>query len=162
MRGRPPQPTNIARLVGNRRSLGKNPLDAAFAVPVAPMWLTDEAKNEWDQIVPVLARMRVISDADQIALAMLADALSHWKAMGAHIKKFGHTFPIRDKNGTAIAFRRNTAVSIHIQYGLLVQQLLGQFGMTPSARARISNDDTKETDLIFSRTAYAARSLEMD
>ena len=154
MRGRTPKPVQLSKLSGDRRAMARNPLEMPFAVPVSPAWLSDEAKNEWDEIVPVLARMRVISEADKIAIAQLADALSRWKHIGANIKKSGgYAHPIKDRNGVTVGLRRNPMVSMHIEYGLVVQKLLSQFGMTPSARARLTEDGKEETDFIFSRIA---------
>lgn len=153
MRGRTPKPVNLSRLAGNRRAMSKNNLDVPFSIPVCPEWLTEEAKDEWEELVPVLARMRVISDADKIAIGQLADALSRWKHIGGEIKRIGYVHPIKDRNGVTVGLRRNPMVGMHIEYGLVVQKLLGQFGMTPSARARLADDGKEETDFIFSRIA---------
>lgn len=153
MRGRTPKPVNLSRLAGDRRAMSRNSLELPFAIPAPPDWLTEEAKAEWDELLPILARMRVISEADRIAIGQLADALSRWKAIGAMIKKYGYVHNVHNKQGTVVAFKRNPLVGMHIEYGLVVQKLLGQFGMTPSARARLTDDGKEETDFIFSRIA---------
>jgi P27 family predicted phage terminase small subunit len=153
MGGRNPRPKNLSELAGNRRALARNSVEMPLAIPVSPPWLTDEAKNEWDQIVPVLVRMRVLTEADQIAVAMLADYLARWKLMGERIKQFGYIQSVKDKNGKHVRFIRSPHITMHLEFGIVVQRLLSQFGLTPSARARLSEDGKKEQDNIFSRIA---------
>jgi len=152
--GRNPKPVPLARLSGDRRVAARNPVDMPFAVPVAPNWLTKEASREWDEITPVLARMRVLTEADRIALAQLCDYLARWKHAAAMIDKQGYAYPVKDAGGRVIAVKRSPYVAIHLEYGVMIQRLLSQFGMTPSARARITqNEATKEATNIFSRLA---------
>jgi len=151
MRGRTPRPANLAKLSGDRRALKRKTLDLPFAIPCAPMWLTPEAKNEWDEIVPVLARMRVISDADKIAIALLADALARWKYLTEQIKIHGYVHEILGRNGLVERVVRSPHITMHIEYGQIVQKMLIQFGLTPSARARITSNEQKEKDFTFSR-----------
>lgn len=152
MNGRPPKPQSLAVLSGNRRRKGKG-LDLPLAVPPVPAWLSDDAKAEWAEVTHLLSGMRVISDADAIALAQLADFMSKWKRAAEQVNKIGMVLPIRDAAGTVISFRRNPYVTMHLEYGLMVQRLLAQFGMTPSARARLVNGEAQATDNIFSRIA---------
>ena len=153
---RNPRPTNLSLLAGDRRAAGRQSIDLPLAIPVSPPWLTDEAKLEWDEITPVLARMRVLTEADQIAVAMLSDYLARWKAMGEQLKKIGYIYPIKDREGKVVAMKRTPQVSIHLEYGLIVQKLLSQFGLTPSARASLSSVGKTETqNIIFSRTMFA-------
>lgn len=152
MRGRTPKPAILARLAGDRRALKKNSVELPFAIPVAPDWLSAEAKAEWDELTPMLARMRVMTEADKIALAQLADTIARWKYVGEKLK---HTYvlPVKDSSGEVVTFRRSPLVSIHMEYGLIIQKILIQFGLTPSARARLVNDEKTEIDTVFSRRA---------
>lgn len=152
MNGRPPKPQALAALSGSRRRKGKG-LDLPLAVPSVPVWLSDDAKQEWAEVTHLLSGMRVICDADSIALAQLADFMAKWKRAAEQVNKIGMVIPIRDASGTVTGFRRNPYVTMHLEYGLMVQRLLAQFGMTPSARARLVNGEAQATDNIFSRIA---------
>lgn len=100
-----------------------------------------------------LQQMRVVSDADQIALAQLADYLAKWKRAAQKVDQIGLVIGVRAPDGSNMSFKRNPFVTMHLEYGLMVQRLLAQFGMTPSARARLINGEAQATDTIFSRIA---------
>ena len=152
MNGRPPKPNAIAALSGDRRRRGKG-LDLPLATPDVPEWLSQEARDEWAVLAHMLSSMRVLSEVDGIALAQLADYLTKWKQAAQQVAKLGMVLPIRDASGTVVSFKRNPYVTMHLEYGLMVQRLLAQFGMTPSARARLMNGEAQATDTIFSRIA---------
>jgi P27 family predicted phage terminase small subunit len=152
MNGRPPKPQALAALSGDRRRKGKG-MDLPLAVPDVPDWLSEEAKTEWATVTHLLSTMRVVSEVDCIALAQLADYMAKWKRAAEQVSKIGMVIPIRDAAGTVTGFRRNPYVTMHLEYGLMVQRLLSQFGMTPSARARLMNGEAQATDNIFSRIA---------
>ena len=44
------------------------PINFARSAPEAPDWLPDEARAEWDRIVPELTRMRLIKPIDRATL----------------------------------------------------------------------------------------------
>jgi phage terminase small subunit len=76
--GRPPKPTALKILQGNP---GKRPLNRAeptleIADPERPEHLDEVACQEWDRLVPVLKRMRVLTEADRIALGNLCQTYS--------------------------------------------------------------------------------------
>ena len=152
MRGRPAKPQALAALAGDRRRRGKG-LDLPIAAPNVPDWLSQEARDEWAVLAHLLSSMRVLSEVDGIALAQLADYLAKWKQAAQQVAKLGMVLPIRDASGTVVSFKRNPYVTMHLEYGLMVQRLLAQFGMTPSARARLMNGEAQATDTIFSRIA---------
>jgi P27 family predicted phage terminase small subunit len=154
MRGRVPRPAALAKLAGDRRAQARQSLELPAAIPVAPEWLDDDARREWCEIVPVLARMKVLTEADRFAVAQLADYLARYKHCGEMVRKLGYAFAQRDDSGKVIGMKRNPYVSMHLDYGSAVQKLLVQFGMTPSARSRItSNEQAKAVSNIFSRIA---------
>ena len=152
MNGRPPKPQALASLSGDRRRKGKG-LDLPLAIPHVPDWLSEDAKTEWASLTHLLSTMRVISEVDCVALAQLSDFMAKWKRAAEQVSKIGMVIPIRDADGTVTGFRRNPYVTMHLEYGLMVQRLLAQFGMTPSARARLMNGEAQATDNIFSRIA---------
>lgn len=152
MNGRPPKPQALAALSGDRRRKGKG-MDLPLAVPDVPDWLSEEAKTEWATVTHLLSTMRVVSEVDSIALAQLADYMAKWKTAAQQVSKIGMVVMIRDESGRVTGYRRNPFVTMHLEYGLMVQRLLSQFGMTPSARARLMNGEAQATDNIFSRIA---------
>ena len=73
LRGPPPQPTSLRVLYGNP---GKRPINGREPQPrtkrpQCPDYLDDAARQEWRRLVPILSRMRVLTEADGIALGSL-------------------------------------------------------------------------------------------
>ena len=73
LRGPAPKPRALAIAEGNP---GKRPLNGFEPEPrrkrpKCPDYLDDEAKREWRRLVPILERMRVLTEADGLALAGL-------------------------------------------------------------------------------------------
>ena len=73
LRGPAPIPTAIRRYEGNP---GKRPLNVwepqpKTVRPAMPRHLDEIARKEWKRLCPMLERMRVLSEADGIALANL-------------------------------------------------------------------------------------------
>lgn len=124
-----------------------------IAVPEAPEWLSEDARAAWDELAAILAPMRVVSPSDAVSLAQLAEYLAQWKAATASLAKYGPVLPTRDENGKITGFRRSPYVSLQIEYGLMLRRLMAEFGMTPSARSRLTEANGKEQEeaALFSR-----------
>lgn len=117
MTGRPPKPTALRVLAGNP---GKRPLNDREPTPGAldltpPAELSAEAVPQWNRIAPMLAKCGVLRQTDR-------DILTHY--CEAYVVHYAN---IRAGK---------------INVGLLGQmrQMLGELGMTPSARSRIIAD----------------------
>ena len=78
-RGPAPIPTAIRIMEGNpgkRPLTGREPQPAAGVEPRCPDHLDKDARKEWRRLVPILLRMRVLTEADGYALANLCQAYS--------------------------------------------------------------------------------------
>lgn len=125
MTGRPSKPTALKLLAGNP---GKRPLNDREPDPGAldltpPAELSAEAVPQWNRIAPMLAKCGVLKQSDRDILAHYCEAY-------------------------VVHYANIRAGKINV--GLLGQmrQMLGELGMTPSARSRIVVDkpsgDAKE------------------
>src|SRR5882672_4123384 len=77
-RGPAPKPTALKRAEGNP---GKRPLNHSEpqprpTAPRCPDHLDERAKKEWKRLVPILRRMKVLTEADWMALANLCQTWS--------------------------------------------------------------------------------------
>ena len=156
MAGPPPKPTAQLRLTGTwrgKKRQGEPKVD--IAVPDAPDWLSDEAKEAWEELASVLAPMMVVSPSDAISLAQLAEYLAQWKKATAALKRYGEVMPTRDENGKIVGFRRSPWVAMQMEYGLMLRRLMAEFGMTPSARARLGSNGEDPKEALFSRKPKA-------
>lgn len=125
MTGRPSKPTALKLLAGNP---GKRPLNDLEPNPGAldltpPAELSADAVPQWNRIAPMLAQCGVLKQSDRDILAHYCEAY--------------------------VVFYEGVRAG-KINVGLLGQmrQMLGEMGMTPSARSRIIADkpvgDAKE------------------
>ena len=141
-RGRKPKPTAIKLLEGNP---GCRPLNRAepkpTGVPVCPDWLEDEAKAEWERMGGILADMGVLTEVDTMAFAGYCQAYARWKEAEEFISRHGSI--IRTPNGY---LQQVPQVSIAQTNLKIMLKFCEEFGLTPSARSRISaNKSTEET-----------------
>src|SRR5712691_9457498 len=85
-RGPIPKPSAIARAEGNpgKRRLNDCEPQPRATTPRCPDHLDAEAKKEWKRLVPVLRRMRVLTEADWMTLANLCQI---WSTMVQAQKK---------------------------------------------------------------------------
>src|ERR1700676_2400687 len=73
MSGPPPQPTALRVIRGNpsHRPLNTDEPKPGEFDAEPPDTLNDDGKKEWTRIVPILKRMRILTEADYLALGNL-------------------------------------------------------------------------------------------
>lgn len=155
MPGPPPKPTAALRLSGSwRANTRKGEPTLPVETPECPAWLEGKARDTWPELVQLLAPMRVLTKADGLALAQFAEYLARWKDCTAAVTRFGEVLPIRDDEGNVVSFKRSPYTTLQMEYGVMLNRAMQQFGLTPSARARLSQpNEAKQIDAIFSRKA---------
>ncbi len=122
--GRPPKPTVLRVLEGNR---GKRPLrkePKATGVPECPTWLSREAKVEWRRVVPALMTMGLVGGIDQAALAAYCQSWARWRGLEEAL----------DGDPTD----RNLHLMASKAKGDL-RSFLIEFGLTPVSRSRMAS-----------------------
>ena len=136
-RGPSPTPTNALKLRGSWRAKSrKNEPDVDVEKPLLPSWLTADAKIVWRQLSRDLESMGVLAKVDKNVLIRYCDMFARWKKCAAYIAKNGEANEII--TGKSVYRQQHPEVGI---YNKLTQQLLRieqEFGLTPSARSRIS------------------------
>jgi P27 family predicted phage terminase small subunit len=146
-RGRKPTPTHLKLVTGNpgKRALPKRePQIAALPpdveVPV-PAHLCDEAKVEWGRIITGLQAVGLVTTVDRGALAACCQAYGRWvqaeRALStmAEQDQLTKALMIRTRGGNAI---QNPLVGTANRAMELYLKAAAEFGMTPSARSRVS------------------------
>src|SRR5438309_10891663 len=133
-RGPAPKPTAIKRLEGNpgKRKLNEAEPKPMMGVPECPDYLDDIAKKEWGRLTTILTAMRVLTEADYIALANLCQAYS--TLMDAH----------RPLNKTVVRFKTKSGyiqqspllATIHTQT-TIVNNVLRGLRLTAPSRTRV-------------------------
>lgn len=140
--GRPPKPTALKILHGNP---GKRPLNPDEPKPNAkepekPAALTEEAAAYWDNLVPILLGMRVLTEADGIALGMICSDLAECDEIAAAIAKTGKLI----KNDLSGAIKVNPLCGLEAELKRRISAGLSNFGMNPVARTKVQTTSASE------------------
>ena len=77
-RGPIPKPTELEILEGRpgHRPINRNEPKPRSGAPRCPDHLDERAKKQWKHLAPMLCRLRVLTEADGMALANLCQAYS--------------------------------------------------------------------------------------
>ena len=139
-RGPKPTPTAVLKLRGSTLVTKRRQTSEAqgpSGTPDRPDWLNDVAKATWDDLVPILEGMGVLTRADGNALARYCRLWSRWRKAEAFIDEKGDMFPLRGDDGKVKCFQQWPQVAIAHKLAQQLTRLEQEFGLTPSARARI-------------------------
>lgn len=138
-RGPAPTPSAILRdrgsWRGKRNKAEPAPLKKA---PLCPKWFDKDRRAVWKQVVPMLAKMGVLTVADGAALERYCDAIVRWRKASALLAEKGEVFTVRGDDGKVKYIQQLPYVSIVAGLAALLANIEAQFGMTPSARTRIT------------------------
>jgi P27 family predicted phage terminase small subunit len=136
MRGRKPTPTALHLLRGNPGKRARNLLEPTPPVVPdmpPPAWLSEPAQVEWHRLAPVLGRLGVLTETDTDALAAYCEAWVTWKQATQRLRQFGLVVKTKDTEMPIIS----PYVKIAHHAMAQMRAFLVEFGMTPSARARV-------------------------
>lgn len=133
-RGPIPKPTVIKRAEGNpgKRPLNRYEPQPRAAVPRCPEHLDERAKKEWKRLVPVLRRMKVLTEADWMALANLCQTWSTLVKAQEKLTEVGILY--KSPSGFIM---QSPLLAIVNQCVETITKLSREFGLTPAARSRI-------------------------
>ena len=139
-RGPPPEPTHVRLLKGNpgKRRINEHEPQPEKATPPCPRWLTPEARKAWKRITTLLRKMGLLTIAEEDALVTYAQTFARWKAAEEFLAKHGDVYPIRDEQGRVKYMQQFPQVAIARNLALLLKSYQQEFGLTPSARSRLS------------------------
>ena len=143
--GRKPKPTHLKILGGETRpsQVNYNEPTAKVGVAPAPEWLSARAAELFDQISATLNGMGIASPDDKHALALLASRLEEVELMTAAIEDGGRTYTSESESGAKMV-RARPEVAMRNEAMRHAQSLLAEFGLTPSARSKVSVGKPKE------------------
>jgi len=143
-RGPAPKPSALKRLEGNpgKRKLPENePMPAQLSNLKPPSFLLPLAKKEWKRIVPTLNDLGLLSDLDVSGLAAYCNAYATWVDALGQIKAKGAIIPA--PNGYPMP---SPYIKISRDAQGEMMSWLKEFGMTPSARSRVTVDPGEEEE----------------
>lgn len=134
-RGPAPKPTALKILEGNpgHEKLNRSEPKPQPVAPKCPSWLDAEAKREWERISPALERLGLLTEIDGAAMAGYCASYGLW----VKCKKVLHHKGLTFKTASGYLMPR-PEVAIGNRALIEVRAFCVQFGLTPSARARMS------------------------
>jgi P27 family predicted phage terminase small subunit len=147
LRGPAPKPSALEAGEGNpgKRRINKLEPKPSETRPRMPSTLDAGAKKEWRRLLPILERMRVLTEADGIALANLCYDYSLLQQAQASLVKTG----MLTMNKKTEMIHQNPLIKVVAQTTDRISRGLQQFGLTPASRSRIQtvSDPKGEDDL---------------
>ena len=133
-RGPAPKPTVLKRAEGNpgKRTLNAREPQPRSVAPRCPDHLDENAKKEWKRLVPILRRMKVLTEADWMALANLCQTWSTLVKAQVKLTEMGVLY--KSPSGYIM---QSPLLAIVNQCVDTITKLSREFGLTPAARSRI-------------------------
>lgn len=148
-RGPAPTPTPILKLTGSNRVTKKREaaeVRGPEGVPDVPAWLSKDERKAWNALAPMLDQMGVLTRVDGHAFGRYCRLWSRWRKAEEFIDQHGEMYPLKNDAGQTKCFQQWPQVAIAHRLATQLTRLEQEFGMTPSARARIQiAPKTKET-----------------
>jgi P27 family predicted phage terminase small subunit len=145
IRGRRPHPTHLRLLRGNpsKDKLPENEPQPELVVkiPDAPDFLPPYACDEWYRIAEELVHLRLLTVVDINPLGAYCEAYSRWRTAVEALNEMRKRDPVF--GGLVVPGANNNAVSnplvnIASRAANEMVRYATEFGLTPSARARIA------------------------
>lgn len=139
--GRAPKPSSLKLVQGNpgRRPIGNDEPLPEIVAPDCPAHLTPDARAEWDRIMPLLIRLKIVSEIDTAALALYCQSYGRWQEAERKIAE------MKEKGGDGLLVKAPSGYPIQNPYLAIANRAmedcnkyLQQFGLSPAARTRVT------------------------
>jgi P27 family predicted phage terminase small subunit len=145
MRGRKPTPTTLRLVKGNpgRRPVNDGEPNVHSGIPSPPAELNEYARTEWKRVARHLRHSGLLSPIDRAALAAYCQSYGVWRQAEQALARMAAADPttqgllIRTSNGNAV---QNPLLGIANKARSDMVRFAAEFGMTPSARSRVTAD----------------------
>jgi P27 family predicted phage terminase small subunit len=139
--GRKPKPTNLKLIQGTYRADRANPSEPKprAVIPPCPKFLQGEARKQYKKTAKKLARIGLMTELDDMALAMLCAGWQELLDATDQVNQGG--ILIKSPSGLPVL---NPYLTVANQAIKKVRALLAEFGMTPGSRSRIQTAATSD------------------
>jgi P27 family predicted phage terminase small subunit len=139
MAGRKPTPTAIRELRGNpgKRAMPANEPTVEPSMPLYPSYFTDDQRDAWNDLAERLFGMKVLTEGDSTALELLVVAYAEWRYAMATVEEEGSVYTTTTESGDKM-YRARPEVAIASDAWRRISSMLREFGLTPSARTKVS------------------------
>lgn len=140
LRGPSPLPTKVLEMRGSWRAKNRAGTEPAPRTGYVhrPKWLDGEGAAAWKNLAPQLAALGILSRIYANALARYCELWARWRAMRDFIAKRGEVYPVKNRKGEVVGFKTFPQAKLLLALSDQLTRIEAQFGLTPSARARLS------------------------
>lgn len=147
-RGPRPEPTIIKMAKGNP---GKRPLNKSEPKPPSdditpPDLVTGVARSKWDEVVPKLIGMGVMTNADVDTIARYCTMHEQYVKYLEQVRRGLDVLVIRDEKGKVKYMQSTPAATMLMKLAASMLRIEQEFGLTPSARSGIGATQEKPRD----------------
>lgn len=147
-RGPRRQPTAIQAARGNP---GKRKPNSSEPQPkrgriVAPDWVTGKAREKWDDIIPKLRAMRVVTPADVESIARYCTMYEQWVKYLEQMRRGLDVLVIKDDKGRVKYMQSSPAAIMFVKLAQSMLRIEQEYGLTPSSRSSITVPDAQEDE----------------
>lgn len=147
-RGPRPEPTILKIAKGNP---GKRRLNESEPKPPSdniapPDWVTGVARSKWDEVVPKLIGMGVMTNADIDTIARYCTMHEQYVKYLDQVRRGLDVLVIRDDAGKVKYMQSTPAATMMTKLAASMLRIEQEFGLTPSARSGLSANKTQEQD----------------
>lgn len=134
---RPKKPSHLKSVEGTARPDRANPNEpvASSLPPVAPEYLSSRAAEKFGELVTILSGMGIASRDDTDALAILSGLLIELEEDMVLLDSVGAFYVPSEESGIIRAHPAASRIQSNRQRA---QAMLGEFGLTPAARSKVS------------------------
>ncbi len=146
--GRKPKPTALRLITGNpgHRPINRNEPKPKPVLLPCPEFVQGEARKAWDKVAKKLHKVGLLTEIDDMALAILCQSWAEYLDAAAQLQETGML--VKSPNGYLMM---NPSLAILNQAVKKVRALLAEFGMTPGSRSRIHAAPAEEPDAEWSK-----------
>jgi len=156
MKGRPPTPTKLKLLKGNpgRRPINDREPQPLRTIPECPSFLNKKEGEIWDAVSRKLYDMGVLTEVDDLALAVFCEYFLEYRKLSDQAKKTGIFIKVKNGKETKTYVDPETGKSVTKEVDRYIVQrspvaaardtawsiagrILASFGMSPAARTRL-------------------------
>lgn len=136
-RGPPPTPTAVLAARGSWRAKTRpDEPQPERSAPECPPQLSPDARAHWEEVIPILDSMGVLTTADSDVIAHYCESWAwYWRCIRT-IQEEGETYQSKSLAG-ALTIKTRPEVDQANQLAGIVARLRADLGLNPSARTRI-------------------------
>lgn len=109
--------------------------------PEPPEWLPDEARAEWDRVVPELARLDLLKPVDRSALTAYCLTWDRLVQAQRQMQEDGSVLSMNSQGRV-----RHPAVAVIEAASKELRSWAGEFGLTPSAESKVGRQGDDDGD----------------